>query len=199
MNINLTRRSFLKLTGAGVATTSLGAMGFGQAEAAVAASVREFKLATTTETRNICTYCSVACGIIMYSKGDLAAGETADLIHIEGDADHPTNRGTLCPKGSALKSYVKAETRLTRPRYRAAGSDRFVDISWDDALDKIARSLKDDRDANLIEKNDRGVTVNRWTTTGFLAASATTNETAWLTYKVVRSLGIVGFDNQARV
>lgn len=199
MNINLTRRSFLKLTGAGVATTSLGAMGFGQAEAAVAANVREFKLATTTETRNICTYCSVACGVIMYSKGDLAAGEKADLIHIEGDADHPTNRGTLCPKGSALKSYVKAETRLTRPRYRAPGSDRFVDISWDDALDKIARAVKDDRDANLIEKNDRGVTVNRWTSTGFLAASATTNETAWLTYKVVRSLGIVGFDNQARV
>ena len=199
MNINLTRRSFLKLTGAGVATTSLGAMGFGQAEAAVAANVREFKLAATTETRNICTYCSVACGVIMYSKGDLAAGEKADLIHIEGDADHPTNRGTLCPKGSALKSYVKAETRLTRPRYRAPGSDRFVDISWDDALDKIARAVKDDRDANLIEKNDRGVTVNRWTSTGFLAASATTNETAWLTYKVVRSLGIVGFDNQARV
>lgn len=199
MNIDLTRRSFLKLTGAGVATTSLGAMGFGQAEAAVAARVREFKLATTTETRNICTYCSVACGIIMYSKGDLAAGEKADLIHIEGDADHPTNRGTLCPKGAALKSYVKAETRLTRPRYRAPGSDHFVDISWDEALDKIARAVKDDRDANLVEKNDKGVTVNRWTSTGFLAASATTNETAWLTYKVVRSLGIVGFDNQARV
>ncbi len=199
MNIDLTRRSFLKLTGAGVATTSLGAMGFGQAEAAVAAHVREFKLATTTETRNICTYCSVACGIIMYSKGDLAAGEKADLIHIEGDADHPTNRGTLCPKGAALKSYVKAETRLTRPRYRAPGSDHFVDISWDEALDKIARAVKDDRDANLVEKNDKGVTVNRWTSTGFLAASATTNETAWLTYKVVRSLGIVGFDNQARV
>lgn len=199
MNIDLTRRSFLKLTGAGVATTSLTAMGFGQAEAAVAAHVREFKLATTTETRNICTYCSVACGIIMYSKGDLAAGEKADLIHIEGDADHPTNRGTLCPKGSALKSYVKSETRLTRPRYRAPGSDRFVDISWDEALDKIARAVKDDRDANLVEKNDQGVTVNRWTSTGFLAASATTNETAWLTYKVVRSLGIVGFDNQARV
>ncbi|KAB2855625.1 MAG: twin-arginine translocation signal domain-containing protein, partial [Bauldia sp.] len=99
VNIDLTRRSFLKLTGAGVAATSLGAMGFGQAEAAVAAHVRDFKLATTIETRNICTYCSVACGIIMYSRGDLAAGEKADLIHIEGDADHPTNRGTLCPKG----------------------------------------------------------------------------------------------------
>ena len=199
MNIDLSRRGFLKLAGAGVAATSLGAMGFGQAEARVAAHVRDFKLATTTETRNICTYCSVACGIILYSRGDLAAGETAELIHIEGDADHPTNRGTLCPKGAALKDYVKAETRLTHPRIRRPGSDRFEEITWDEAFDKIARAVKDDRDANLIEKNADGVQVNRLTTTGFLAASATTNETAWATWKVVRSLGLVGFDNQARV
>lgn len=199
MTIDLSRRGFLALAGTGVATTTLGAMGFGAAEAAEAAHVRPFKLVATTETRNICTYCSVACGIIMYSKGDLAAGETAELLHIEGDADHPTNRGTLCPKGAALKDYVRAETRLTRPRYRAPGTDRFQDIGWDEALDKIARALKDDRDANLIEKNDKGTTVNRWTTTGYLAASATTNETAWLTYKTVRAMGIVGFDNQARV
>lgn len=199
MTIDLSRRSFLALAGTGVAATSLGALGFGEAEAAEAAHVRPFKLATTTETRNICTYCSVACGIIMYSKGDLAAGEPAELLHIEGDADHPTNRGTLCPKGAALKDYVRAETRLTRPRYRAPGSDRFQDISWNEALDKIARALKDDRDANLIEANDKGVTVNRLTSTGYLAASATTNETAWLTYKTVRAMGIVGFDNQARV
>lgn len=199
MNLDLSRRSFLKLTGAGAAATTLGAMGFGVAEAATAAHVREFKLATTTETRNICTYCSVACGVIMYSRGDLNAGEHAELIHIEGDADHPTNRGTLCPKGAALKDYVKAETRLTHPRIRRPGSDRFEEISWDEAFDKIARALKDDRDANLIERNEEGVTVNRWTSTGFLAASATTNETAWLTWKAVRSMGIVGFDNQARV
>lgn len=199
MTIDLSRRGFLALAGTGVATTTLGAMGFGAAEAAEAAHVRPFKLVATTETRNICTYCSVACGIIMYSKGDLAAGETAELLHIEGDADHPTNRGTLCPKGAALKDYVRAETRLTRPRYRAPGTDKFQDIGWDEALDKIARALKDDRDANLIEKNDKGTTVNRWTTTGYLAASATTNETAWLTYKTVRAMGIVGFDNQARV
>ncbi len=199
MNVDLSRRSFLKLSGAGAAATTLGAMGFGEAEAATAAQVRAFKLATTTETRNICTYCSVACGIIMYSRGDLAAGERAELIHIEGDADHPTNRGTLCPKGSALKDYVKAETRLTRPRIRRPGSDRFEDISWDEALDRIARAVKDDRDANLVETNANGTTVNRWTSAGFLAASATTNETSWLTYKVVRSMGIVGFDNQARV
>ena len=199
MNIDLTRRGFLRLAGAGVAATSLGAMGFGEAEAAEAAHVRAFKLTTTTETRNTCTYCSVACGIIMYSKGDVKAGETAEIMHIEGDADHPTNRGTLCPKGAALKDFVKAPTRLTRPRYRAAGATEFQDITWDQALDKIARAMKDDRDANLVQTNEDGVAVNRWTTTGFLAASATTNETAWLTYKAVRSTGIVGFDNQARV
>ena len=165
--MELSRRGFLKAAGAGVAVTSLGAMGFGEAEAAVAAHVRPFKLATTVETRNTCPYCSVACGVIIYSKGDLRKGERSDIVHIEGDADHPTNRGTLCPKGSAL--------------------------------DRIVRLMKDDRDANFIAKNAAGATVNRWTTVGFLGASATTNETAWATYKVVRSAGIVGFDNQARV
>ena len=199
MNIDLSRRGFLRLAGAGVAATSLGAMGFGGAEAAEQAHVRAFKLASTTETRNTCTYCSVACGILIYSKGDLAAGETAEIVHIEGDADHPTNRGSLCPKGAALKDTVHSATRLTQPRIRRPGSDKFEDITWEEALDKIARAIKDDRDANLIQKNEAGATVNRWTSTGFLAASATTNETAWLTYKVVRSMGIVGFDNQARV
>ena len=89
--MDLSRRGFLGLAGAGVAGTSLGAMGFGAAEAAEAAHVRAFKLTTTTETRNTCTYCSVACGIILYSKGDLAAGEAAELVHVEGDADHPTS------------------------------------------------------------------------------------------------------------
>ena len=199
MNIDLSRRGFLRLAGAGVAATSLGAMGFGDAEAAELAHVRAFKLTTTTETRNTCPYCSVACGVIMYSKGDVKAGETAELMHIEGDADHPTNRGTLCPKGAALKDFVTAPSRLTVPRLRRAGSDSFEEITWEEALDKIARTLKDDRDANLVQTNEAGVPVNRWTTTGFLAASATTNETAWLTYKTVRSMGIVGFDNQARV
>ena len=199
MNIDLSRRSFLRIAGAGVAATSLGAMGFGAAEAAEAAHVRPFKLVTTTETRNICTYCSVACGIILYSKGDVKAGEKAELIHIEGDADHPTNRGTLCPKGSGLKGFVRSETRATQPRVRRACAADWEEISWDEAFDKIARAIKDDRDANLIQKNDKGETVNRYKTMGFLAASGSSNEAAWATYKVVRSLGVVGFDNQARV
>ena len=199
MNIDLSRRSFLRLAGAGVAATSLGALGFGEAEAAELAHVRDFKLAATTETRNTCPYCSVACGVILYSKGDLKKGERADITHIEGDIDHPTNRGTLCPKGAALHDFVTSKTRITVPRVRKPGSDTWQQVSWDQALDRIARLLKDDRDANFLQTNELGVPVNRWTTTGFLAASATTNETAWLTYKVVRSMGIVGFDNQARV
>lgn len=199
MNMELSRRAFLRTAGAGLAGTSLGAMGFESAEAAQIAHVKPFRLANMTETRNTCTYCSVACGIIIYSKGDRRKGETADITHIEGDSDHPTNRGTLCPKGAALLDIVKSETRLTQPMVRKPGSNTFEPISWDAALDKIARAMKDDRDANFVATNADGTTVNRWTTTGFLAASATTNETAWCTYKVVRSTGMLVFDNQARV
>lgn len=199
MTVDISRRGFLKVAGAGVAATSLGAMGFGAAEAAVAAHVRPLKLANTTETRNTCPYCSVACGVILYSKGDVRKGEQAEIVHIEGDADHPTNLGTLCPKGAALKDFVHSASRLKHPMVRRPGSDKFERISWDEALDRIARLMKDDRDANFLASNDAGVPVNRWTTTGMLAASATTNETAWATFKVAKALGIVGFDNQARV
>ena len=199
MNMELSRRHFLVGAGAGLAGTTLGALGFGDVEAAQAAAIRPFKLTGTTETRNTCTYCSVACGIIMYSKGNLAKGEKADITHIEGDVDHPTNRGTLCPKGAGLLDIVHAETRLKYPMVRKPGSDKFERVSWDYALDRIARLMKDDRDKNFIAKNAAGTAVNRWITTGFLAASATTNETAWLTYKVVRSTGVLVFDNQARV
>jgi len=199
MNIEVSRRHFLKLAGAGAAGSAVGALGFESAEAMVAEHVRPFKLAKTTETRNTCPYCSVACGVIMYGKGDLKKGEKAEIIHIEGDADHPTNRGTLCPKGAGLLDFVQAKTRTKTPRVREAGSSEWKELSWDGALDRIARHIKNDRDANFVATNKDGVTVNRWTTTGFLAASATTNETAFMTYKVVRSAGMLVFDNQARV
>ena len=199
MNMELSRRQFMAGAGAGLVGTSLGALGFGDVETAYAEAIRPFKLARTTETRNTCPYCSVACGIIMYSKGDRQKGEPADITHIEGDADHTTNRGTLCPKGAALLDFVHAETRLKYPMLRKPGSDRFERVSWEFALDRIARLMKDDRDKNFVARNNDGVTVNRWTTTGFLAASATTNETAFATYKVVRSAGMLVFDNQARV
>ena len=194
--MDLNRRQFFKVAAIGLGGSSLAALGMAPTPA-FAEQIRHFKLARTKETRNTCPYCSVACGIIIYAK----PGEDGKrrVTHIEGDADHPTNRGTLCPKGSALKDFVNAETRLTQPMIRKPGANAFEPISWDDALDRIARAMKDDRDANFLQTNEAGVPVNRWTTAGFLAASATTNETAFLTYKVVRSMGVVGFDNQARV
>jgi len=164
----------------------------------VLAEVRQYKLARTTETRSTCPYCSVSCGLIMYSLGDKAKNAPAEIIHIEGDPDHPVNRGTLCPKGAGLLDFVHSPNRLKYPEYRAPGSDKFVRISWDEAFDRIARLMKDDRDKNFIAKNADGATVNRWLSTGFLAASASSNESGYITHKAVRSLGILAFDNQAR-
>jgi formate dehydrogenase major subunit len=197
--MELSRRGFIKLSGATLAASSIGALGFGAAGEALAASVRPFKLVATTETRNTCTYCAVACGILIYSTGTDAKNARSSVMHIEGDPDHPVNRGSLCPKGAALLDVVNAPTRIEYPMVRAPGSSEFKRITWDDALDRIAKHMKEDRDRNFVAKNAAGTTVNRWLTTGMLAASASSNETALLTWKVVRSFGMVVFDNQARV
>jgi formate dehydrogenase major subunit len=195
--VDMTRRQFLAVTGSSLAGSSLALMGFSPAVAL--AEVREFKLTRATETRNTCPYCAVACGILMYGLGDSAKNAKASIIHIEGDPDHPVNRGTLCPKGAGLLDFIHSPSRLQYPEYRAAGSDQWQRISWDDALDRIAKLLKADRDANFETKSAAGATVNRWLTTGMLAASAGSNEVGYLTHKVMRSFGVLGFDNQARV
>lgn len=194
---DLSRREFLKITGATLAGSSLALMGF-SASVAIA-EVREFKLSRTTETRNTCPYCAVACGVVMYSLGDGSKNAKASIIHIEGDPDHPVNRGTLCPKGAALLDFVHSPSRLRQPEYRAPGSDKWQPISWDDALGRLAKLMKEDRDANFVAKTPDGLTVNRWLTVAMLAASASSNEVGYLTHKVMRSLGVLAFDNQARV
>src|SRR5262245_6230436 len=173
--MDLSRRQFLKVGGTAAVASSMAALGFGASETALAQAVRPFKLARTTETRNTCPYCSVSCGILMYSLGDKSKNAKAEIIHIEGDPDHPVNRGTLCPKGAGLLDFVRAKTRTKYPMYRKPGSDKFERVSWDWALDRIARMMKDDRDKNFIAQTQDGVTVNRWLTTGILAASASTN------------------------
>ncbi|CAB3707215.1 Formate dehydrogenase-O major subunit [Trinickia soli] len=195
--LQVTRRQFLKVTASSLAGSSLVLLGFSTADAL--AEVRQYKLARTTETRNTCPYCSVGCGILMYGLGDNAKNARTSIIHIEGDPDHPVNRGTLCPKGASLIDFIHSPSRLTHPEYRAAGSDHWQRISWDDALDRIAKLMKDDRDANFVETTDDGLKVNRWLTTGMLAASASSNEVGYLTHKTARSLGLLAFDNQARV
>ena len=195
--MKVTRRQFFKITTAGLGASSVAALGFSPGDAL--AEVREFKLAKSTETRNTCPYCSVSCGLIMHSMGDKAKNAELSIFHIEGDPDHPVNRGTLCPKGAGLVDFVHSPNRLKYPEYRASGSNEWKRITWDEAFTKVARLMKDDRDKNFIAKNAAGATVNRWITTSFLAASASSNETGWITHKVVRSTGILAFDNQARV
>src|SRR5579862_9661257 len=162
----ITRRRFLAVSGATLAGSSLALMGF--APTAALAEVREFKLSRATETRNTCPYCAVACGVVMYSLGDGAKNAKASIIHIEGDPDHPVNRGTLCPKGAGLLDFVHSANRLKYPEYRPPGSTEWKRISWNEAFDKIAGLMKADRDANFVAKNADGKTVNRWLTTGML-------------------------------
>jgi formate dehydrogenase major subunit len=195
--MSFTRRQFIKLSASGIGATSLTALGFSPSR--VLAEVRTFKLARTTETRNTCPYCSVGCGVILYTLGDKSKNAKANVIHVEGDPDHPVNRGTLCPKGAALLDFIHSPNRLRVPEYRAPGSDKWQPVTWDFALDKIARLMKDDRDKNFVQKNAAGATVNRWTSIAFLAASASSNETGSLYGKFIRSLGAIAADNQARL
>ena len=195
MDIN--RRQFFKVSSAGLVGSSLVALGF--SPDAALAETRQFKLAAATVTRNNCTYCSVGCGLLMYSLGDRSKNSLGDIIHIEGDHDHPVNRGTLCPKGAGLLDFVHSPMRLKYPEVREPGTKEWKRIGWNDAFDRITKLMKADRDANFIAKNEAGQTVNRWLTTGVLAASASSNEAGYMTHKVIRSLGMLVFDNQARV
>ena len=161
--------------------------------------MRPFKLAATSETRNTCTYCSVACGVLIYSLGDRAKNAKSNIIHIEGDPDHPVNRGTLCPKGSALLDIVHAPTRLKSPQYRAPGSNQFKQVSWDFALDTLARNVKASRDRTFVTTDGNGNVVNRTEGIAFAGGAAFSSEEGYLAAKLMRGLGLVYLEQQARV
>ncbi len=197
MSDRLTRRQFFKVCATGLGTSSVAALGF--TSSAALAEVREFKLSGAKETRNTCPYCSVSCGVLMYSLGSNAKNAKEEIFHIEGDPDHPINRGTLCPKGAALLDFVHSSSRLKHPEYRASGASEWQRISWEEAFERIARHMKNDRDRNFETTNEQGATVNRWLSCGMLAASASSNESGYLTHKFARSVGLLAFDNQARV
>lgn len=195
--MKVTRRQFFKVTASGAGACTAAVMGVMPAPAF--AEVRQYKLSGAFEARNNCTYCSVGCGTILYSLGDGAKNAKKKIFHIEGDPDHPVSRGSLCPKGASLLDFVNSENRLHYPEVREPFSDEWKRISWHEALQRIARHIKNDRDANFIEKNAEGVTVNRLPSLGMLTASASSNETGILTQKWMRSLGIIATDAQARV
>src|SRR4051794_29205421 len=189
------RRDFLKAsTIGGIAVTVLG---FDLAPAY--AQAKELKIARTTETRSTCPYCAVSCGVIIHTLGDKAKNVTPQVVHVEGDPDHPINRGTLCPKGASLNQDILNDRRLLKPQVRRAGSDHWDDISWEQAIDEIARKVKKTRDDTFVEKDDQGRTVNRCEGIGFNGGCTDTNEFNYLAVKSMRSLGVCYLENQARV
>jgi formate dehydrogenase major subunit len=189
------RRNFLKVAGLGGAAATV----FGFDLAPAYAAMRELKIARATETRSTCPYCSVSCGVIIYTLGDKAKNVTAQVIHVEGDPDHPINRGTLCPKGASLEQDILNERRLLKPQVRRPGGTDWEDISWDQALDEVAAWTKKTRDATFIEKDANGKTVNRCEGLAFTGGCTDTNEFNYLVVKSMRSLGVVYLENQARV
>ncbi|MFY9732401.1 MAG: twin-arginine translocation signal domain-containing protein [Candidatus Acidiferrales bacterium] len=189
------RRNFLKVAGLGGAAATM----FGFDLKPVYAAVRELKISRATETRSTCPYCSVSCGVLIYTLGDKAKNVTAQVIHVEGDPDHPINRGTLCPKGASLEQDILNERRLLKPQVRRPGGTEWEDISWDKALDEIAGWTKKTRDETFIEKDANGKTVNRCEGIAFTGGCTDTNEFNYLAVKSMRSLGVCYLENQARV
>jgi formate dehydrogenase major subunit len=196
--VNPTRRDFLK-AGAigGVGTVAASALGFDLAPAY--AQVRDLKIARATETRSTCPYCSVSCGVIIYTLGDKAKNVTPQVIHVEGDPDHPINRGTLCPKGSSLEQDILNPRRLVAPQVRRPGKTEWEPISWDTAIDEIGHWVKKTRDATFVEKDAQGKTANRCEGLAFIGGCTDTNEFNYLVVKSMRSLGVCYLENQARV
>ena len=192
--MGLSRREFFK-----VGTGSAAALLLGFDARPVLAQAKELKIARTTETRSTCPYCSVSCGVIIHTLGDKAKNVTAQVVHVEGDPDHPINRGTLCPKGASLQQEILNERRLLQPQVRRPGKSEWEDISWDKAIDEVARHIKKTRDETFVEKNADGKTLNRCEGFAFNGGCTDTNEFNYLVVKTMRSLGVCYLENQARL
>jgi len=191
--MEVTRRGFLKATGLGTTI----ALGFDVSRAE--AEMRQFKIARTVETRSTCPYCAVSCGVIIHTLGDKAKNATPAVVHVEGDPDHPINRGTLCPKGATLKEDINNPNRLLTPKVRRPGSDHWEDVSWDDAISQIAKHIKTTRDRTFVAKNAQGQVVNRTPGIAMIGGCTDTNEFNMLQWKVITALGVPYRDSQARV
>jgi formate dehydrogenase major subunit len=191
--MKLNRRDFIKISSAAAAGVAASRLGFDLSPVKAHASMLKTRYAK--ETTTICCYCGVGCGAIVHTskRGD------GRVINIEGDPDHVINQGSLCSKGSALKQLVENENRLTHPMYRAPYSDKWQTVSWDWALDKIAERIKATRDAGFETTNDKGQTVNRTTRIASVGSAAMDNEECWIYQALMRSLGLVYIEHQARI
>jgi formate dehydrogenase major subunit len=191
MDVN--RRQFIQITGATAAGLAVGGLGFDLAPVRAHAGMLKTKYAK--ETTTICCYCAVGCGAIVHTskRGD------GRVMNIEGDPGHVINRGALCSKGSSLKQLVENEKRLIQPMYRAPHAEKWQSVSWDWAFEKIAQRVKETRDANFTVKNDKGQVVNRTTAIASVGSAAMDNEECWAYQALMRALGLVYIEHQARI
>ncbi len=195
--MGITRREFLTVSGAmgaGLALSSLG-MDLGPIRAYAQEIRKVDKLKTAKESTSICCYCSVGCGLLCSTDT-----KTNKILNIEGDPEHPISEGALCAKGAGIFQTTAAnEHRLTKVLYRAPGSDKWQVKSWDWAIGEIAKKIKKTRDAHFIVKNSKGQVVNRVEAIAHMGSSNVDNEECWAITAMVRALGLIHIDHQARV
>ena len=191
MKVN--RRSFMKYSGAAAAGIAMSNAGLGLGP--VTAHARMLKTRYAKETTTICPYCAVGCGAIVHTsrRGD------GRVMNIEGDPDHVINQGALCSKGASLKQLVENDKRITRPMYRAPHSDKWQAVSWNWALSQIAQRVQKTRDADFTRQNGKGQTVNRTTSIASVGSAALDNEECWIYQALMRSIGLVYIEHQARI
>ncbi|HET9770206.1 MAG TPA: twin-arginine translocation signal domain-containing protein [Acidimicrobiia bacterium] len=195
--MEITRRDFFKASAAGGVAVAYGSFGFDLSPAY--AETSQLKISRATEVRTVCPYCAVGCSMIAYRHGDDADNVKPTLVHIEGDPDSPVNGGTLCPKGASTVQLAVNHNRELGPKVRRPGSDKWEDITWDEALTKLARHMKDSRDKKTVLKDKDGFEVNRNEGYGFVGGATITSEEGYLTAKFFRAMGCVYLEQQARV
>jgi formate dehydrogenase major subunit len=193
--MEISRRGFLKLSGAGTAALLFfkGGVDWDAVSASNPIPLRK----KVGETTTVCCFDATGCGFIV-------AAEDGNIVDIEGDPDHPINRGAACSKGGSLAQLRTVDgklnpRRLTKVQYRAPGADKWQEVSWDWALDRIAQKIKATRDANWITTDSNGMTVNRTEALTSLGGSALDNEECYLLSKMARALGIVYLEHHARI
>src|SRR5881296_360693 len=194
----LTRREFLKLGAAGTAGMALVPLGnpLGFDLAAAKKRALELRIAGAKEVHSVCPYCAVGCGLIAYTK---ESGGTTQLLQIEGDPDSPINEGRLCPKGATSMQLATSTRRVEAPMYRAPGSTKWERKDWDFVLNKIAQNIKESRDRTFVAQDAAGNVVNRTEGIAFAGGAAFSSEEGYLATKLMRGLGLVHLEQQARV
>ena len=191
----LTRRNFLKLSAAGTGAVGLSTLGFNIAQAKQLQ--QNFRIAGARESHSVCPYCAVGCSLVAYTRDTANGGRK--LLQIEGNPDSPVNEGRLCPKGATAMQIAVSARRVSKPMYRAAGSDHWQEISWNDMMGKLAQRVKDARDATFVAQDASGNTVNRTEGIAFAGGAAFSSEEGYFATKLMRGLGVVHLEQQARV